>query len=1581
MKKRLIGFSLAFLTVLAIAFTAALPASAQEGVPYMDWEDGHLVEKTCYDYKVVTTELLAEMGNDNWDAGWYVVDSYIKWYEYIVIDSEVNLILTPDANLRVLWPQAWYGTSIEIQMTDTLSIYGSPGDKQGSLSVTPDIVFSSETNCSGIRGNGTLNVYGGEIYAVGCGNCAAIGATGDENCWLDVNIYGGKVTACSLGHAAGIGGGASTQLGSAGDGGNVNIYGGEVVAYSEGHGAGIGGGSAYPHSSLDGGDGGTVKIYGGKVTAYSEGDGAGIGGGSQNSESYSSDGGECGQVEIYGGEVIAFSMGNGAGIGSGGNDADDGGYVKISGGTVTAYSEGDGAGIGGGKGGSPLGGADGVEVTISGGTVIAYSMGDGAGIGGGSEGDGGNVTISGGNVTAYSTVDGAGIGGGWRGDGGEFHFGGGKIRAYSGSGRGLAIGRGYDGDNSDTVYTIAGGIFPVDLNTGDILGGSFRRSNPSSFGSASDLYFAVGTSADYPIYYDSVSDTGETVSLACTDYKLLDDTNGLMENGWYVMDGSGIYFLSYKVSGSVNLILRGNCSLRSLKGIEIEKNSCLTVYSETLSKNKAVGKLYAEGSGQYVQTHFGVGIYNLGELIVCGGEIIVSGDLAAPATFGNVTMLGGVLTATGGEGAAAIGSGGKSDWQRIALERGTVTIYGGELNLTAGEGAPAIGEGTGDDYYTATVNVGDDTILFDKNTGTRISKPDTTSWAESFTGSSYSVRTGYRVHYLAFDERADVWDLIDQAAAEYQNAETLSSFAAGGQSVPAGWYVLDKDLTLTKSLNLSGDVNLILRNNRTLSFADNASLFTSGEGRLTVYAQTTGSTAGKIELIHPTPSGLSLTLSLQSGTLLCPAITGDVEVYGGILEANAGGILGNLTQFSGSVSAVGYDGAPAVTGDITALSGTLSLSAGRGSSECVGGSVRLDGNLYLMDTVSGEFLSKNDGESWKDVLNRLNPVSVEFKKAAPYLEFDPESNAYRAKYRLEDEANALKDTDSDTWTTGWYFMNSDAEIGGVEVSGDVHVILANTCCLTVHGRISVPDGSSLTIYAAATDYDMGILVAENGIGGPNKTSCGTITIHGGDVRATGITGYAGIGGAPRGDAGVITVYGGYVTATGGYGAAGLGKGNTSSGGEINLCGGVIEAIAGEEASNGIDADKVTVFPKENHDLFHVKANGSELSGSPFVEVTEIGELLSGATVSIYKDQNHSFSSDVYLDNGDGTHSKKCSGCDERDAALPHEDVDHDNVCDICLAEIVTENEFFVFSAKSLSLESDLGFRFKGYPKKDLPETAYMEFRIGKNSVQTVRLDQASVDDLGRAVFTCHLNVLEAGERVTALFHTGGSDDVVVETKSPMSVEGYLNSVAALHRDGTDPIDTATIDLVNATANYLHYAQIALDETHPEYTVGQTNIDTYLSVSAKTAPEQKTASQVSGFRTVKTTESGFTGIRKTSRTLALDEKTAIVIYLTLEEGYSPQEITVTDEAGNPVPFLKAKQSDGRIRIKIPDIDAASLGKPFTVSIDGQMTFSNLSALSYVYSVLAGTPTEANRDAVSAIVAYYEAALAYQSASGQ
>lgn len=250
-------------------------------------------------------------GDEQWKDGWYAVDSNVSVERRIVVDGDVNLILTDGNALNVKG-------GIEVTKGNSLTIYAQSTDKDTMGSLTATTRNSGFADCAAIGG----------------------GATEDTADAGTIAIHGGAVKADNAGgysRAAGIGGGfwnpdVGADKADAGKGGTVTVTGGVVMALGGWNAAGIGGGQQS--------DGGSLAVTGGVVNATGgKSFGAAIGGG---------EGGDGGTVLVEGGVVTATtvygsdSVSDAAAIGGGGNTdglaAGNGADVTITGGTVIAQT-------------------------------------------------------------------------------------------------------------------------------------------------------------------------------------------------------------------------------------------------------------------------------------------------------------------------------------------------------------------------------------------------------------------------------------------------------------------------------------------------------------------------------------------------------------------------------------------------------------------------------------------------------------------------------------------------------------------------------------------------------------------------------------------------------------------------------------------------------------------------------------------------------------------------------------------------------------------------------------------------------------------------------------------------------------------------------------------------------------------------------------------------------------------------------------------------------------------------------------------------------------------------------------------
>ncbi len=213
-------------------------------------------------------------------------------------------------------------------------------------------------------------------------------------------------------------------------------------------------------------------------------------------------------------------------------------------------------------------------------------------------------------------------------------------------------------------------------------------------------------------------------------------------------------------------------------------------------------------------------------------------------------------------------------------------------------------------------------------------------------------------------------------------------------------------------------------------------------------------------------------------------------------------------------------------------------------------------NRYIKEN-GGSILFAPDGTTY--------PTS-----AVSYL--DHTENGFVTKY-AETYTEINSENLPTTWNDGWYVVDDDVTITSrVTVNGDVKLILKDGANLIVNGGISVPSGSTFTVYGQQDGT--GNLTSNGtngtaGIGGTaDNVNFGTIVLAAkGKITATGDIRAAGIGGGGKMNNkqqvnGTIHIYCGTIEATGGNWAAGIGGGADSvTNCEIIIDGGTITARA------------------------------------------------------------------------------------------------------------------------------------------------------------------------------------------------------------------------------------------------------------------------------------------------------------------------------------------------------------------------------------------------------------------------------------
>ena len=1209
MKKKLLVTLFAVLILIGAALSSVLSVSAEDTVYYWGKKDGEWQELPCVDYTLLTSDYLAANDytlNGVQGGSVFVLKSDVEISEPLKTNGDVILVFFRDPSYKEYTLTCNKGIVINGNLTVT-NRFGNYHDKSNLFAFGYGLF-------AGIGGTGTFTVNGGGVEATGGGGAAAIGGDDNSRSGLDLIVNFGQVKA-----TVEEGGGAAIGGGRAHDGGNVTVNGGILYADVEGNGAAIGAGSGGEGGTLivndgtvhadaedgagigggTGGDGGTVIINGGTVYAKSV-NGAGIGGGYSQGAWGIGAGGDGGTVEVHGGEVTAIS-GSSAAIGGATRDG-NGGTFKIWNGTVRATSNGGGAAIGGSYEG------DGGTVVVYGGTVIANANGKygddggGAAIGGGEDADGGSFVIYGGYVEAITKNWGAGIGGGSDGDAGTFEMYGGRVKAESE--HAWAVGKGSGGSEPLSSDFIIGNTIILYNERKHRIENSVQEAPEVNLFNTGSIDLSARTPAEYPVEYEYLDEAGHTRSGVCSDYKIITKDTATLTGGWYVLNGTGHLFHGLKVTGDSHLIILNAADVYVTGGIMVDRNVKFSIYSEIPGRDAETfepGSVIAYGSDTMMFPYRGTGILikDDGELTLYGGEIYAYGDKYGPGVNGNVSLCGGSLYAEGANGAAGIGSGRMDSVYDYYYYPGTVKLFRGTLTAIGSEASSPI-EGPEDPYFdldkqtraigggykcneNGSIVLGDGCKILDKYTGNAVLNPNSLDWTEVITDSSVSLEIVRPVSYLAYNETTG--ETETRTVDRYQSANVLTRYADQWRPIPAGWYVLEDDLSWSMGITGSighcqGDVHLILSDNCTMTYDVNTLDFPNG-GALHVYAQSSGSAMGKWDgsfqimtdlVLHGgsvTTTKVIGDLTLYGGELRSSGtVTGNVFGYGGTLVASGAGnaaIGGDLTLFSGSVTA-NTNGNTAIVGDLALHGGRLSLSAKKGTS-AIGGNVTVDEAISVLNADTLELLVVEDGD-WRTELNNAVPITIDTTDLM-YLEFDPTEMKYNQRLLSGLLYSELDGGNDVVLASGNFFVKNDVTLNTVTVNGDVSLFLKDGCTMRVTQSIIVSEGNSLTVYAQSTGSNMGTLnvsakkyYAAIGAGG-DLMNCGRITIHGGNIIADGTNGEAGIGGTGA----KITIHGGNVTATGNIGGAGIGSSVSAVGNpgvDITINGGKITAVGGSD---------------------------------------------------------------------------------------------------------------------------------------------------------------------------------------------------------------------------------------------------------------------------------------------------------------------------------------------------------------------------------------------------------------------------------
>ena len=1499
-------------------------------VPYLYYVDGNTFAQNgeVDDYTVLQNDITELLD------GWYVLDHDVT-VDVLTVSGNVRLILEDGFTLT-----ANEGVCVEDPNSLTVYAQSEDPDEMGKLIAygageegesTPAIGTHSKVSC------GTITIYGGDILAdasdcsasgIGCayhGN----GSNAPQTTSGTLTVYGGKVTALGGTYSAGIGGSLGGKAGS------VMINGGEVTATGGFGAAGIGGGWN--------GMGGTVTINGGLVTATGdEYRGAGIGGASRSG----------GTVTINGGEVHATANGDGAGIGGGFSYTCD--TITINGGEIYAYSE-SGSAIGAGSRDT---------------TGTLYYTNHETGTSANIVPDGtvwGDVTVNGGRVTVSHGEDGKNFEadvsfpddtvpadaitntaffknteGFWMD----------RLNADDVSAFILRQIRGdipylyyEDGDAVPTSGTCHDGDYTFLRDAGDTLGDGWYVADVST-----GLLEVTGDAHLILLNYSTVNIRGihAAPSASITIYAQSEEqgTMGVLVADSRDTQHPGIGGGDVTIHGGTVTAYGGDFSAGIGNAFNSTNDCTVTINGGTVNANGGGAGLSGDDGGDGIG---GIVTINDGDVTALAGDggcglggtvTVMGGQVEAAGKYtgagiggGDVTIHGGKVTAFGGSQGAGINCGGTLSIKNnvsvgatgcgdcdgiyakeIFIHGGTVTAYGGSqgagiycdgtLSITNNVTIEATGCGDADGIYATEMRMYSGTLTAQGGTnGNGINiKWNATLGGSSVTATGHGIGAGVR---------------------SYNSVEVICGTftATGGENGPG---IICADLSLdANEAKVTGGTGCAGIQSEKTTISGGTVTAQGGEGGAGIGGENKTITIYRDSVVTATGGKNAVGIG-GTGTKVSISGNSDVTAVGG--EGGAGIGCSELRFTGGYITAKGGSGADAirVQNDSITIAGTgMTLTRGEGGQNVVATSINLLNNTYLKDSVTGNVISKQYGQSLLARLNESDVTAFTVVNAANTSYLYYESGSTEAQPGTVPAGFNMVNT-SMTVLSGWNIVYDNLTLETLTVTGDAHLILMDGVTLTVNDRIIVDDGAGLSVYAQTQDPDvMGSLVVNNdksdsgsaAIGGSNGNACGTVTIHGGHVQANcKAYGAAVIGGGYGAGGGTITVYDGIVEAIGANKTHGMGAGYGmyESTGTVTVNGGTV-TVAGNNL-NGINAANVTI-------------NG----GSVIAEAVK-GRAIAG-TVTLAKNVR------IYdITDGEPGDLIPADGT----ATIP----------DSAIKVFVTDGQDGV----SLTLSSDIRINFYLPLTDEAAENGEMVFTVNG---RTEKGDPQKNEN--GWFFSCSVNVLEMAETVTASFTLDGKDCVTT-----CSVADYIDMIL----EGDYPNEAKT--LARKIANYGHYAQTYLAGIHNSVIIGEDgyaemlkNKDSDIDLDAAKAALGDTFKALAKQN----------GIKLYARTVYFDSATALNVYVEVDGGEAPEAscegkaVTVKRYTG------KAIGKDNLYVVTVPDIAATELGDQFTVTIGG-VDFV-MSVLDYCGAVM-GTHKDGNEqkdtDACHAMAAFYEYYLA-------
>ena len=341
---------------------------------------------------------------------------------------------------------------------------------------------------------------------------------------------------------------------------------------------------------------------------------------------------------------------------------------------------------------------------------------------------------------------------------------------------------------------------------------------------------------------------------------------------------------------------------------------------------------------------------------------------------------------------------------------------------------------------------------------------------------------------------------------------------------------------------------------------------------------------------------------------------------------------------------------------------------------------------------------------------------------------------------------------------------------------------------------------------------------------------------------------------------------------------------------------------------------------------------------------------------------------VYTDNGNGTHKYACDLCGAVETASADHSYDNntDTDCNDCGAVREVDVRTDTLTALSTSLRGNIGFKmyFKLSPETLADANAYVVFMIDGKEIGRRYMSEASGPDSdGDYAFECEVAAAQMTKKVSVQIVYG---DGTAGAASEYSIKDY-----ALKRINNPSAPARVKALLKAMLNYGAYAQLCFGyNTGDLANAGISDLPVIDGVTADSITQ-------SNVQTGKAT-----GIVINGYSTLLESETTFKFSYTLESGanIADYQFSYVSEEGETGVLTPKLDTDGSYCVYIENIPAAYLDRMYTVTVTNKKDNTSYSlescVLCYTKSVIKNNKnTEAKINMAKALYLYSQAANEY------